>query len=1023
MADGSTLSGVRPPFIIQGRWKIDRRLDVSHILTSTYKDSYYPVMLKRLIEVALPLKEVSEQSAREKSIRHGHISTLHIWWARRPLAACRAAVFASLIPDPDDPECPEDFRTLVTETLKRSEFIPKNGDGSATEDTPRNRCLEYIKYLVRWENSNKPEYIEPARKLIAAAHKFLHPGADGDAPKVLDPFAGGGAIPLEALRLGCEAHAIDLNPVAHLIELCTLVYPQRYGQPDSRAVPSYIERLVALNRAKKSKGEERPLLKDEQPHGPVTGAEAEEIVPDVEITAAEYRKNPLAADVRYWGHWILEQAHREIGQFYSPDSDGSIPVAYLWARTVKSPDPTTNASIPLIRQLWLCKKSKRKVALRMTPNVKTGRCEFTIAEGKEIDFGPDEGTMKRGQVACPFSGTVMSGEDLRRESKAGRMDQQLIAVVTVKPGRSGRRYRAATEADLADFVSAVRMGKAMYEQSGSSDIPSETVTPDRPSPNSRGLSAVVRYGMDKFGNMFNARQLLLLVTFSRLVRKAVDLMGEGDAAYATGVGTYLAFAVDRLAENSSILCRWNATSEKLQGTFGRQALAMVWDYCETSPFGGSVGSWDSLIANQVNGFSYCNFRTEASSQAIHGSADRLPAEAGSVDLVLTDPPYYDSVPYSDLSDFFYVWLKRTVGHMYGSVLRTPLTPKSQELIAYYGSGKRSIQKTPEWYEEGMRRAFSEFNRVLRTGAVACVMFAHKTTAAWEALISGLLGAGIVVDASWPLHTEKGTRLVARNAAALASSVTLVCRRRGDQTGSGLWDDVRNELKQVAKERLDFFWSHGIRGADFFISAIGPALSVFGKYERVTKLSGEEVTVGQFLDEVRGLVTNYALTKIMKTSHTSNIDAESQFYVIWRWSYADAKVPADESFKLAQALGMATETMWDRTGVLEKSGENVLAMPIAKRMKVKDLGEPNADGTPGSLIDVLHRLCVFREKNDTDGMEQFVARSGQGNNPARWIVAQAISDILPDGDKEKQLMQGLLNQKEKLEQAAEQRRLF
>ena len=212
-------------------------------------------MLKRLIEVALPLKEVSEQSAREKSIRHGHISTLHIWWARRPLAACRAVVFAALIPDPDDPECPENFRLLIRELLGpgayKEKFAPTDVHGAAAEDTPRNRCLEFIKHLVKWENSDKPEFIEPARKLIAAAHKFLHPGAEGEAPKVLDPFAGGGAIPLEALRLGCEAHAIDLNPVAHLIELCTLVYPQKYGQPDSRPVPDYIQRLIAHNRAKK----------------------------------------------------------------------------------------------------------------------------------------------------------------------------------------------------------------------------------------------------------------------------------------------------------------------------------------------------------------------------------------------------------------------------------------------------------------------------------------------------------------------------------------------------------------------------------------------------------------------------------------------------------------------------------------------------------------------------------------------------------------------------------------------------
>jgi adenine-specific DNA methylase len=254
-------------------------------------------MLKRLIEVALPLKEVSEQSAREKSIRHGHISTLHIWWARRPLAACRAAVFASLIPDADDPACPESFRSLVNEVLKENEFKPKNRDGSPGQDTPRNRCLEYIKHLVRWENSSNPHYIEPARKLIAAAHKILHPNAEGDLPKVLDPFAGGGAIPLEALRLGCEAHAIDLNPVAHLIELCTLVYPQKYGQPNSRPVPDYIKRLIAHNRAKKrAKGQEAADL---FPEADEAGG-SDEIIPDVEITEAEYLKNPLAADVKYW---------------------------------------------------------------------------------------------------------------------------------------------------------------------------------------------------------------------------------------------------------------------------------------------------------------------------------------------------------------------------------------------------------------------------------------------------------------------------------------------------------------------------------------------------------------------------------------------------------------------------------------------------------------------------------------------------------------------------------------------------
>jgi putative DNA methylase len=288
----------------------------------------------------------------------------------------------------------------------------------------------------------------------------------------------------------------------------------------------------------------------------------------------------------------------------------------------------------------------------------------------------------------------------------------------------------------------------------------------------------------------------------------------------------------------------------------------------------------------------------------------------------------------------------------------------------------------------MQTSFRAWRAALVKDGITGVMYAHKLTSAWESLISGLLQGGFYVTASWPLHTEMGSRLRAQGAAALASSIIMVCRIREAET-SGIWDDVRQELKIVSQERLDFFWSHGIRGADFFISAIGPALSVFGKYERVTKLSGEEVTVGQFLDEVRSLVTNYALTKILHTTHTVAIDPESRFYVVWKWSYGEENVPADESFKLSQALGMHTEEMWDHTGVLEKVGENVQAVPISKRMRVKDLGEPTADGAPASLIDILHRMCAFREKGDTQGMAQFLGQSGHANNPTLWLVAQAI----------------------------------
>jgi adenine-specific DNA methylase len=975
-------------------------------------------MLKRLIEVALPLKEVSEHSAREKSIRHGHISTLHIWWARRPLAACRAAVFASLVPDPDDSECPEEFRKFVRDVLGQSQFKPTNGDGSSIEDTPRNRCLEFIKHLVRWENSNNPNYIEPARKLIAAAHKFLHPDAEGDMPKVLDPFAGGGSIPLEALRLGCEAHAIDLNPVAHLIELCTLVYPQKYGQSNSRPVPDYIKQLIAHNQTKRKAEGEASLFDENYP----ATVSKDEIIPHVEITEAEYRKNPLASDVKYWGHWLVESVRYEIARFYPNGQDGTIPMAYIWARTVACSNPLCRATIPLILQSWLCNNARRKIAFRLIRDESTKRCQVEIAHGSSIDFEPEQGTIQQGKASCPFCNFVVDGETLRSESKAGRMGQQLLAVITTKAKSPGKDYRPASQEDLAAIQCAVETLTEHKAKYGKGIVPDESITPDRPAPNSRGLSAVVRYGIATFGLLFNDRQSLLI---SSLLRHISSLSPEhfgSNPDYFKAIVTYLSLVIDWFIDKSTMFTRWHNSGEKISGAFSRQALPMVWDYAEVNPFSG-VGAdflsglgWTLRVIDMTSTVSTVGI-------ALRGNALALPTSDRSVDAIVTDPPYYDSVPYSDLSDFFYVWLKRGIKGVHPDLFVTPLTPKQQELIAYYGSGKRRIQKPPDWYEKGMEQALSEMWRAMRTDGIGCLMFAHKTTTAWESAIEGLLRSGLTIIASWPLHTEMKTRTVAQNAAALASSVTLVFRKREAEAGSGLWDDIRQQVKSVVSERLDFFWNQGIRGADFFISAIGPALSVFGKYERVTKLSGEEVTVGQFLDEVRRLVTNYALTKILHTTHTGAIDPESRFYVVWQWSYGDAKVPADESFKLSQALGMHTEEMWDRTGVLEKAGENVQVVPIAKRMRVKSLGEPGADGTPAGLIDVLHRLCAFRERGDTQGMAQFLGQSGHANNPTLWLVAQAISEILPDGDKEKQLMQGLLNQREALEEATRQRALF
>ena len=610
-------------------------------------------MLKRLIEVALPLKEISEHSAREKSIRHGHISTLHIWWARRPLAACRAAVFASLIPDPDDPECPEGFRKLVMDVLGKRQFQPTNGDGSSIEDTPRNRCLEFIKHLVRWENSNNSGYIEPARKLIATAHTFLHPDADGDTPRVLDPFAGGGAIPLEALRLGCEAHAVDLNPVAHLIELCTLVYPQKYGQPDSRPVPDYIKRLIAHNRNKrKTKGEADLFGTDE-----ATIFIDHEIIPEVEITEAEYRKNPLVADVKYWGHWVLERSRREIAHLYPATEDGQFPIAYLWARAVPCPNPTCRADVPLIQQRWIAKKSNRKVAVDVVHE--NGETIFQLYEGKNIPFDPDLGTLSRTAASCPFCHTAIPKKDLQSRSKPREF--RVLPILSVWQAKgSGKIYQVGTLSD----IQALQAAEEHLKQFGASRLGGLSPRPDEPLPYLRSIFNRHVYGLQTWGSLSNPRQAVALATFCAWTRTCSNLVHQqsGDKAYAQAVGAYLGLLVDEVVRFTSTLNRWKVDAEAIVDLFGRQALAMVWDYCENVPIGTHGGTWSFRLTKILE---VLRNLTPISNHAnvYRGSATRLSYPANTFSMVMTDPPYYDAVPYADLSDYFYVWEKRSIAHV------------------------------------------------------------------------------------------------------------------------------------------------------------------------------------------------------------------------------------------------------------------------------------------------------------------------------------------------------------------------
>jgi putative DNA methylase len=866
---------------------------------------------KRLIEADFPLREVSEHSAREKNIRHGHISTLHIWWARRPLAASRTTALAALIPDSPD---------------------------------QREQLLSLIAQLAPWEVVSRND--AGGQHLLGRARELIRQAYSGRAPKVLDPFAGGGSIPLEALRLGCETYALDYNPVAVLILKAVLEFPQRYGQK-------------------------------------------------------------LLEGVITWGIWVMEKARQELDCFYPADPDGSIPVGYIWARTLPCQNPACGAEIPLMRQTWLAKKDKRKIALKLIPDHKARRVEVEIVgqDGRPIDFDPEEGTVSRAHVRCPLCGGTIDDKTTRRLFREGKSGQRLMAVVLHHPNRPGKTYRLPTERDLE----AYRAAEAALEEKRArlrEEWGIEPV-PDEPLPPLETLGfRVQRYGLTRWGDLFNPRQKLALITFAEKVRQAhAHLLAQGaEPEFAKAVATYLAFYVCKLSDFCSTLCTWTPTFEKIAHTFSRQALPMCWDYIETNLLSESTRSVLSVQEDVIRVVAHLTSIPPANPQPTsptiaHGTATALPWPENFFDAVLTDPPYYDNVPYSDLSDFFYVWLKRVVGDLYPDLFATPLTPKSKEMVAD-ASKAGGMENAMRRFEEMLTQAFREIHRVLKPDGIAVIVFAHKTTEAWETVINALLEAGLYMTASWPIHTEMQARLRAQESAALASSIYMVCRKR-TTSEVGEYPTVRREIEARVRQKLTQFWEEGIRGADFFMSAIGPAVEAFGKYARVEKLSGEPVTVAELLEYVRKVVSEFALERILKRTPLGSVDAPTRFYALWRWTYNSARVHFDEARKLGQAVGVEVTALWDQTGFVKREKEFVRV--LGPKDRGADFLRRERNDT---MVDVLHKAVLLWEQGEERGLEELL-RTAPFPQEALRQVAQDLSEILPQGDKEKQLLQGLL----------------
>jgi putative DNA methylase len=762
-----------------------------------------PKECKRLAEVDFPIAVVSKHSAREKSIRHGHPSTLHLWWARRPLAACRAMLLALLWPDPCDLNCPEEFKEKARELLPAVQGQP----GPANEDL-RKALLKFVGDFANWDLSSNPTYLEVSRALVKVAY-------DGEPPLVVDPFAGGGSIPLEALRVGCEAFASDLNPVACLIL--------------------------------------KVMLEDIPRHGP-----------------------GLAEELRRVGHEIKQSAEKELAEFYPIDPDGARPIAYLWARTVKCESPNCGAEIPLIRSLWLCKKANRKRALRyrvVRESKQTPRVEFEMFEPK-TEKEVFNGTVARAKATCLCCNTVLPPERVRAqlaEQKGGAdviFDEKgarvggarLLAVVTAKPGQQGRFYRLSTGSDYQ----AVWKVRQRLEQMASQRLPNRLSSiPDEPTPAGGGSGAgrafsVQKYGMMTFGDLFTARQKLAMATLTELT----CLHSTNDS-----VSRPLALALTRSANAGCSLCRWHVTGEKHEGVYSRQALPIVWDFSEGVPLSEATGGYAGAVEWVSNVIGAWPGSGVGQVQCSDAAGSSLPEE--SVDAWFTDPPYYDAVPYADLSDFFFVWLKRVLP---GNSMQdpfdssNPLTPKTAEAVQNECSlGSDGRPKDRAFYEGAMASAFAGGRRVLKQDAVGTVVFAHKTTEGWEALLSGMVKGGLTITGSWPIATEMASRLRARDSAALATSVHLVCRPRSEDAPVGDWGDVLRELPSRVGEWMERLQSEGVRGADLVFACIGPALEIFSRYSKVETPEGRDVTLSEYLEKVWEVVGRSALERVLGTS--------------------------------------------------------------------------------------------------------------------------------------------------------------
>ena len=1059
----------------------------------------------RLIEAAFPLRQTSLDSVHEKNVRHGHISTLHIWPARRPLAACRAVLLATLLPDPGDAEGRRRLMTRIGgKALQR-----QTRAGKLREETAGG--------VLHWGRESDPE-LEKLREEIREAF-------GGRAPRVLDPFAGGGAIPLEAMRLGCEVTASDLNPVAWFVLRCTLHYP-RLVAGQELALPDFAVRdRDFVEACLKAQGVRRkPALREELRRLGHSDGDAVQVRSALLDSATGPRTSTRAAPagptlqagfpwhLRAWGRRVLAEARRDLAKRYptyadfepvrrrgrgkrdaeirfpeqrfrprsprllEPDAEGDVSVAgsnaefdaayleneanprwvakptvaYLWARTIRCVN--CRAEMPLLKTRWLCKKPGKRVLLSMTVRQDGSGVDFDIehhvregegnaAQRREHDRRLGAGTMSRSGAACPCCGAIATMADLRNEGRAGRLGERMTAVVV--DGQLGKEYRLPTEVELAAALVDETELRALF-----AEIPFGL--PEEPTPDEKALGMrIPRYGFDSWRKLFTNRQLLALGAIVRAVRDSAGQTKGYPEEWREALSASLSCILSKLADYSSGVCSWHNSGEKLRNTFARFALPMVWDNCEVNPLSDTSGGF-AAMAEWVARYTDHGVRAvQPAGEPVLRAKSAIEPLDGEVDVICTDPPYYDAIPYSDLMDFFYVWLRRV---LYGlspetdAAFAASLGPKwnreasggegDGELIddASRFGGDRDASKRN--YEDGMARAFRRFHDALRDDGRLVIVFANKQPDAWETLVSALIRAGFVACGSWPIQTEMKNRQRSLASAALSSSIWLVCRPRPADARPG-WDAaVLAEMRSNITDSLRRFWDAGIRGPDFVWAATGPALEAFSRHPVVKRADAprETLSVAEFLRQVRRIVVTFVVNRLLaaEPGAPTELDDLTTYYLLHRNDFGLDAAPAGVCILyavscnlsdadltggldlLARGASVATTESSDEDGAGDEEGPPPTTSGSQARLKPwnrrrsRGLGEPSADGEPPPLIDCVHRLMQLWKTGEQGRVDRYLAERGLWRHELFARAVQAVIELAAEGAEERSILESVQN---------------